>query len=97
LLQGNLTALVGAAMFCTIAAALDAHVTEARRKGWCLPAQVVAGAQPAMHLPSTNTQVCSAHTCLVAPAAPKAALSCCLLCAIKQVSTICTQTCSACV
>jgi hypothetical protein len=42
-LQGDLTALVGAAMFCTIAAALDAHVTEARRKGWCLPTQVVAG------------------------------------------------------
>jgi hypothetical protein len=69
-LQGNLTALVGAAMFCTIAAALDAHVTEARRKGWCLPAQVIAGAQPAFHLPSSCAQACSAHKCLVALAAP---------------------------
>lgn len=43
-MQNNLTPLVGAATFCTIAAALDAHVNEARRKGWCLPSQVVAGA-----------------------------------------------------
>lgn len=44
-MQTQLTPLVGAATFCTIAAALDAHVTEARRKGWCLPTQIVAGAR----------------------------------------------------
>jgi len=48
--QNNLTPLVGAATFCTIAAALDAHVNEARRKGWCLPSQVVAGAYGAQLL-----------------------------------------------
>jgi len=35
--------LVAASMFCNIAAALDSHVGEARRRGWCLPTQIVAG------------------------------------------------------
>lgn len=41
--QGDAASLVAASTFCNVAAALDSHVSEARRKKWCLPEQIVAG------------------------------------------------------
>ena len=56
--------LVAASMFCNIAAALDGHVSEARRRGWCLPTQIVAGTSSA---PETLTPHPSALPAIVFP------------------------------
>ena len=42
-MQASLPQIVGASTFSVVAAALESHVNEARRQGWCLPQQLERG------------------------------------------------------
>ena len=42
-MQASLPQIVGASTFSVVAAALESHVNESRRQGWCLPQQLERG------------------------------------------------------